>query len=355
MTTHEGIIEPSSLSAPQLTGPSKTPLSEMGKPARAFYRFKWIFGYRLIGPSAWTRKIKTRLVYESWVMSHVNGWPSFLLWRLGIRIPFSATVAGRDYRVTNSVDRSELSKNIRESFQPSPFEEDVRGEHEGIFHFTFKGKELSFPYVGDRYGTMVILREFFVREPYGGLDVAGKDVVDIGSSIGDTPIYFALGGARRVIAFEPYPATYGRAKQNISANGFDDRVILLNEGAGVQGWMKLTREERNLWANAVPSTDGQEVRFSSMKEIISRFDIDKAVLKFHGEGSEYEFFLNASNVDLGHFPQIALKYHYGAKPIVKKLREAGFTIQRKWDLHFSYNSSSSSPRYEAGMILAKLH
>jgi FkbM family methyltransferase len=352
-TREQGIIEPASLAGPQLTSPSRTPVSETGKAAFAFYRFKWIFGYRLIGPSAWTRKVKTRLVYERWVMSHVKGWFGFLLWRLRIRIPFSATVAGREYHVRNSVDRSELSRSIRESFQPSPFKEDVLGEREGVFHFSFVGKELSFPYVGDRYGTMVVLREFFVREPYSGLDVAGKDVVDIGSSIGDTPIYFALKGARRIIAFEPYPATYARAKLNISANGFDDKVTLLNEGAGVSGWMRLTRKERNLWANAVPSTDGQDVRFNSLREIISRFDINKAVLKFHGEGSEYEFFLNASTEDLAHFPQVALKYHYGARPILKKLKEAGFTIERKWDLHFSYNSSSSSPRYEAGMILAK--
>ncbi|MDA4123973.1 MAG: FkbM family methyltransferase [Thaumarchaeota archaeon] len=198
-----------------------------------------------------------------------------------------------------------------------------------------------------------MLKEFFIHEPYGGLDVEGMDVVDIGSSIGDTPIYFGLKGARRVISFEPYPATYAHAKHNISANGFDDRVILLNEGAGVSGWMKLSRSERNLWANAVPSNDGQEVRFNSLNDIISRFGIEKAVLKFHGEGSEYEFLLNASAEDLAHFSQIALKYHYGAKPILEKLKSAGFNITRKWDLHFSFNSSSSSPRYEAGLILAK--
>jgi FkbM family methyltransferase len=325
----------------------------MGGIAWALYRLKWAIGHKLIGPDAWTRKVKMRLSYERWVSSHVKGWFGFLLWRLRIKIPFTATVAGQVYHVRTTADRDEFSKRTRAAYHPSPFEEEILGDHSGVFRFSFKGKNLAFPYDGGRYGTMVVLREFFIFEPYAGLDVEGMDVIDIGSSIGDTPIYFALKGARRIISFEPYPATFARAKHNISANGFDDKVMLLNEGAGISGWMKLTRSERNLWANAVPSSDGQEIRFNSLRDIISRFGIETAVLKFHGEGSEYEFLLNASPEDLAHFPQIMLKYHYGAKPILKKLEGAGFTITRKWDLHFSYNSSSSSPRYEAGLILAK--
>jgi FkbM family methyltransferase len=349
----EQLAEAQETSDLRLTSPFKTPISEMGRIGWGLYRLKWAVGFRLIGPSAWTRKLRKRLSYGRWVIAHVKGWSGFLIWRLGIRIPFRASVGDQHFHVGNSTDREKFSAHVRGAYDPSPFEEDVLGERKGVFHFKFEGKSLEFPYDGNRYGTMVVLREFFVNEPYAGLDVEGMDVIDIGSSIGDTPIYFALKGARKVISFEPYPDTYSQARHNISANGFDDRVTLLNEGAGVSGWMKLARSPQNLWANAVPSSDGQEVRFNSMKDIISRFKIETAILKFHGEGSEYEFLLNASTDDLAHFPQIALKYHYGAKPILRKLRSAGFTIVRKWDLHFSYNSSSSSPKYEAGMILAK--
>jgi hypothetical protein len=117
--------------------------------------------------------------------------------------------------------------------------------------------------------------------------------------------------------------------------------------------MRLTRSDTNLWANAIPAADGEVVRFNSLRDIITRFGIGTAVLKFHGEGSEYEFFGNATAEDLAHFPQIAMKYHYGDRQIVKKLESAGFKIVRKWDLHFSYNSSSSMPNYQAGLILAK--
>jgi len=38
---------------------------------------------------------------------------------------------------------------------------------------------------------------------YDWLDVKGKRVLDVGASIGDTAVYFALRGAREVVAFEP--------------------------------------------------------------------------------------------------------------------------------------------------------
>jgi len=117
--------------------------------------------------------------------------------------------------------------------------------------------------------------------------------------------------------------------------------------------MKLPRTDMNLWANAKPSAEGEKVRFNSLRDIITRFRIGTAALKYHGEGSEYEFFEEASAEDLAHFPQIAMKYHYGDKQIVRKLENSGFTIVRKWDLHFSFNASSSSPNYQAGLIFAR--
>jgi FkbM family methyltransferase len=325
----------------------------MGRMAWSFYRLKWAFGLRLIGPSSWTRKTRKRLAYERWVLTHVRGWPGFLLWRMGVRVPFSAAFGGKEFTVKNEAHRVEFSRQLRRTYQPFPFEEEVTGEHTGIFRFRFGGKDLTFDYGKDRYGTLIVLTECFIDEYFAGLDVAGADVVDVGACFGDTPVYFAAKGAKRVIAFEPYPATFARAKLNVSINGLDDRVVLLNEGAGASGWMKLARTDTNLWANAVPSADGEEVRFNSLRDIITRFGIETAVLKYHGEGSEYEFFDEASSEDLAHFPQIAMKYHYGDKQIVKKLESSGFTIVRKWDLHFSFNASSSMPNYKAGLILAR--
>ena len=353
-TQNEEVQSRPGVPSERLQRPFWTPLSNANRAGSALFRAKWEIGYRLIGPASWTRRARSKISYESWTLSHVGGSGSFLLWRLGLRRPFVARVSGQAYRIATQAEGRAFSDVVWRSFKPSPFMEDVSGQRKGVFHFTFKERDLAFPYDGDRYGALTVLNEFFVKEPYGGLDVNGTDVVDVGASIGDTPIYFCLKGARRVIAFEPYPDTYAQAKRNISENGFDSRVTLLNEGAGASGWMRLTSEKRNLWANAVPTREGVDVRFNSLHDIVARFGIEGAALKFHGEGSEYEFLESASKDDLARFPQIVLKYHYGARRIVKKLEASGFTIIRRWDLHFSYNSHSSSPRYQAGMILAKL-
>ncbi|MGC9108154.1 MAG: FkbM family methyltransferase [Infirmifilum sp.] len=79
---------------------------------------------------------------------------------------------------------------------------------------------------------MYIRLENFLDGDYNDLDVKDHVVVDIGAGIGDTVIYFALRGARKVIALEPYPALYSIALRNIEANNVGNRVQLLNAGLG---------------------------------------------------------------------------------------------------------------------------
>jgi len=45
----------------------------------------------------------------------------------------------------------------------------------------------------------------FEDEEYGYVDVKNKSVVDVGAFVGDTSIYFAIKGAKKVIAIEPHP------------------------------------------------------------------------------------------------------------------------------------------------------
>jgi len=49
------------------------------------------------------------------------------------------------------------------------------------------------------------------------LDVKGKVVIDVGAYIGDSAIYFALKGARKVIALESHPGTFAEMLDNIKA------------------------------------------------------------------------------------------------------------------------------------------
>lgn len=72
----------------------------------------------------------------------------------------------------------------------------------------------------------------FIEEEYRNLNVKDKVVIDIGANNGDSAIYFALNGARRVIALEPYPHAFFLAERNIMENGLADKIIIVNEGMG---------------------------------------------------------------------------------------------------------------------------
>ncbi|MEM3256177.1 MAG: FkbM family methyltransferase, partial [Thermoplasmatales archaeon] len=60
-----------------------------------------------------------------------------------------------------------------------------------------------------------VLRETFITEIYSYLKVKDKIVIDIGAFIGDTAIYFAIKGARKVISLEPYPYIFNIARKNL--------------------------------------------------------------------------------------------------------------------------------------------
>jgi len=58
--------------------------------------------------------------------------------------------------------------------------------------------------------------EIFGHGEYASLDVKDKVIIDIGAYIGDSAIYFALKGAKRVIAVEPHPGAFAEMLENIN-------------------------------------------------------------------------------------------------------------------------------------------
>ena len=93
-------------------------------------------------------------------------------------------------------------------------------------YFTYGGRRLLF------YDSFELLRdivfEVFKGGAYDDLNVRGRTVVDVGAGLGDTAILFALRGAGRVVALEPFPSMYRRALVNVRLNGVADRVVLVN-------------------------------------------------------------------------------------------------------------------------------
>ena len=63
---------------------------------------------------------------------------------------------------------------------------------------------------------------------YSFVDVKDRIVVDIGANVGDSSIYFALKGAKKVIAIEPHPKAFEELVSNTKLNGLETIVIPVN-------------------------------------------------------------------------------------------------------------------------------
>jgi len=74
---------------------------------------------------------------------------------------------------------------------------------------------------------------------YSFINVGNRDVVDVGAYVGDTAIYFALRGAKRVITIEPHPKAFKEMIENIKLNNLEDIVIPVNAG--------LASRPREIW------------------------------------------------------------------------------------------------------------
>lgn len=191
--------------------------------------------------------------------------------------------------------------------------------------------------------TLLMLGEVY-REEYGSLDVKGRVVIDIGANIADSTIYFALKGAKHVIAFEPFPATYRQAKENIKLNKLTDRVTLLNMGvSGSKTTIRLpatfigTSGMDSIGKSALNETTitGIKIKVITLEMITKLIDVKEPVVKMDCEGCEYESILDATNDTLRYFTEFILEYHKDSKSLVKKFNSAGFTTELKGKILFA--------------------
>jgi len=213
---------------------------------------------------------------------------------------------------------------------------------DNVIEFVFDNKKVIF-YDWDKGA----IAGSFVYHDYDFLDVTNKTVVDVGANIADTAIYFALRGAKRVIAFEPFPKIFGIAERNVKANGLEDKIILVNAGCGYDGEVRVKEDvESNASTQLRDFGEGVKIPIYSLNTIVSKFNVEKgSVLKVDCEGCEYDLFRNASREALDRFDQIEMEYHYGYKELVNILKKNGF------------KTKNTIPKYDyrTGMILGYIY
>jgi FkbM family methyltransferase len=138
-----------------------------------------------------------------------------------------------------------------------------------------------------------ILMETFNYNIYRIEGVKGRDVVDIGGSIGDTAIFYKINGARNIISLEPLSLPYNLAKKHIRINGITGvnfiRGALLAEKQNVNvprcyplyGSAGFSIQSKSF-------NDNEEVPTYTLSEIMPE---DPYILKMDCEGCEYDIIL----------------------------------------------------------------
>jgi len=171
-------------------------------------------------------------------------------------------------------------------------------------------------YVINGYRFKMIRRPFidsFLSEDYHDVNMRNKIIIDVGAYIGDSAIYFALKGARRVIAIEPHPGAYTEMLDNIKLNNLEGVIVPVNAGlASRPGKICIENIGVETTSGAYHGSGDcpNTVPAVTLSELISRFSINvnDAVLKMDCEGCEFDIILN----DYEHvrlFRELIFEYH----------------------------------------------
>ncbi|WOE50992.1 FkbM family methyltransferase [Sulfuracidifex metallicus] len=175
----------------------------------------------------------------------------------------------------------------------------------------------------------------FEDEEYGYVDVKNKSVVDIGAFVGDTAIYFAIKGAKKVYAIEPHPAAYEELVENIRINDLEGKIVPLNIAVGdKEGYIDIS----NVETKQAPVTlfkesegNGIKVKMETLNNVIKKYNLETNVLKMDCEGCEYNLILNDYEA-VSKFDQLAFEYHaYNTGMPVYKLIEL---LEREYNCEF---------------------
>jgi FkbM family methyltransferase len=234
-----------------------------------------------------------------------------------------------------------------------------------LFYFDFTQQDVEFdfdndavtiqslPYVSEKkikiklYGAKKngdAYVEVFLKKEYQYLPVKDRTVIDIGANIGDSAIYFALCGADKVIALEPFPTQYKIAKKNIELNNLSDKITLLLAGCGGNTDCLVLPNESDISSHPYQFSPGNRVPIVTLENILKENNVpDGAIMKMDCEGYEYDIILQGPCDTLRRFSYIQIEYHSGYKNLKQKLEECNFSVSvsrpRAWFLFSSYQEA----------------
>jgi len=196
----------------------------------------------------------------------------------------------------------------------------------------------------DRYNDSIILenwkhsvsvKEIFIENEYGSLDVKDKIVLDIGANVGDTPILFSMLGAKKVIALEPQLKFFNMCKKNIKINNLEKKIDIFNAGLDDKhGFFTIDENEDSEVFSFKNVEKGIKIPKMTLEDIIP--DHGDLILKLDCELCEYNVILNTDKQHLQRFETIIIEFHDGNKNLIEKLSNIGFEVRilnSRWTLY----------------------
>ncbi|ADN49859.1 FkbM family methyltransferase [Vulcanisaeta distributa] len=156
------------------------------------------------------------------------------------------------------------------------------------------------------------LFEVFIKQQYSLVNVKDRVVVDVGAFIGDSPIYFALRGAKKVYAIEPHPDAYKIMLENIMINNMEDKIVPINAALSSKYTLiKINtdiKDTHKTYYGLNSKYGTYEVKAITLSQLINDYGIEPDVLKMDCEGCEFDVVMN----DYEHvrlFKELILEYH----------------------------------------------
>lgn len=200
-------------------------------------------------------------------------------------------------------------------------------------------------YLTARYGKttdLFVLEETYLDKLYDG-DYHGNFVIDVGGYIGETALFFAQRGARRVFCVEPAPDNLRLLEQNISQSSFKDKIVVIRAAIlDKDGIVEFYMDDQSHHSYHVadyhefmknytrePSKHNvQAMSFQSLIEYTGLEEVD--VVKLDCEGSEYDILLGTPDSVLKRVRKYIIEYHNGPDVLVKRLDDLGYKVREKF-------------------------
>lgn len=187
-----------------------------------------------------------------------------------------------------------------------------------------------------------------------------KVVIDVGASVGDTPLYFASKGAR-VYAFEMTKTNYDKMMRNLELNpNLSNKITAVHAAVGKDGTIEyyqdsLERINTIGGASFVINKYGKNsakhvVTGMTIKTILEKFNISSVdLLKLDCKGCE--LFLNEE--DLRTVKRVKIEYFsylesHKMDSLIKLLRDLNYEV-----ILFKHLTTDISPLAKIGNILAE--